>query len=227
MTKLKDDATDYAHGVSRGMSALTLGAPVDILATAMRAIGVPIPEAPVGGSNWIGGKLEGYGLLRPQTGSAPETAGQLSSGLLLNPNVLGLLGRIPESLARNAFGSPVAGSPKAQVGAIGPAAKKPLIISSQRYLDEDTVARKMADKDFEVTLSPVFEADGRRMQVVMDGHHALEAAKRAKAAPQYVVQNATENDRVALLNRGKVDDFLEAAYHDAPWYEVASGRNLW
>ena len=89
-------ALDAAHGASRGISADLLGGPVDLTALGLRALGLNIPPQPVGGSEWIGSKLEGAGLLRPRTGSGPERLGEVAGGLLATPQTVGKVGMAAE-----------------------------------------------------------------------------------------------------------------------------------
>ena len=101
------------------------------------------------------------------------------------------------------------------------------IISSQRYVDDSIVAAKQASSDFEVSLSPAFDLDGETYRVVLDGHHALAAAKLAGVEPTYAVLSAADHDAICLLDDGKVDDFLEAIYMDSDYYDIATGRVAW
>ena len=100
-------------------------------------------------------------------------------------------------------------------------------ISSQSYIDESIVAEKIANQDFEVQVSPVFEFAGETIRVVMDGHHSLEAARQAGVDPIFVEQNATDNDKIGLLEQGAFDDFLEAAYVDCDYYNIETGASVW
>lgn len=98
-----------------------------------------------------------------------------------------------------------------------------MLISSQRYLDDEIVQAKRDAGDYTVTVSPEFEVDGRIMRAVIDGHHSLAAAEEDGVEPEFVVASEQEDDRIALL-AGSVDDYLEAAYVDSDWYDVATGR---
>ena len=97
-----------AHGVSRGMSADVLGAPVDLISQLLsvpRMLGAQTPdfrESPVGGSQWIGNKLESLGLLRPPTGTPQEAFGRLGGGFLSSPQAVGRTALALEQAARNA-----------------------------------------------------------------------------------------------------------------------------
>lgn len=104
---------------------------------------------------------------------------------------------------------------------------KMITISSQRHIDLDIVQDKLDDEDFVVTVSPVFIHDGLTLRVVLDGHHSLEAAKLAGVEPDFVEQNASQNDRIALLNKGQFDDFLAATYMDSDYYDVVTGKTIW
>lgn len=101
------------------------------------------------------------------------------------------------------------------------------IISSQRYIDDDVVASKLAFQDFAVTLSPVFTVDGIDYQTVMDGHHSLAAAHAAGAEPEYTIADRQMADTVALLERGNVEDFLVATRMDSDYFVVATGEDVW
>lgn len=98
-----------------------------------------------------------------------------------------------------------------------------MIISSQRYLDEQTVAEKSAAKDYIVTISPVFVVDGQEYQTVIDGHHSLAAAKQDGTEPTYHVATSQECDRVNLLETS-IEDFLALSYMDSDWYDIATGE---
>lgn len=100
------------------------------------------------------------------------------------------------------------------------------LISSQRFIDRDLVAKKIKEQDFTVTVTPEFDIFGDKVRAIQDGHHALEAAIRSGNKPEFVVNTARDNDRVGLLDAGKVDDFLSAAYHDSPWYYFATKRDI-
>lgn len=98
-----------------------------------------------------------------------------------------------------------------------------MIISSQRYLDDQTVELKRQEKDYTVTLSPVFVVDGQEYQTVIDGHHSLAAAKQDGAQPIYSIATSQECDRVGLLETS-VDDYLTLSYMDSDWYDIETNK---
>ena len=100
-------------------------------------------------------------------------------------------------------------------------------ISAQEYRDEEIVAQKLEARDFEVQVSPVFEVDSVQYRVVIDGHHSLEAAKLAGVEPEFVEQSSSDNDTVALLLAGNVEDFLLAHRNDCDYYDVETGEIVW
>jgi len=102
-----------------------------------------------------------------------------------------------------------------------------MIISSQRYINQDTVSANIDRQDYEVTLSPEFELDGETYQVVLDGHHAYHAAITAGVEPEFVEADSSDNDTICLLNEGFIEDFLAANYMDADWYDIRTGRDIW
>lgn len=123
-----------------------------------------------------------------------------------------------------------------QAGAIlwhGPNARNNLkasdlqdLISSQRYLDRNIVAQKIREGDFDVSVTPSFQIDGNSVRAIQDGHHALEAAIRSGNKPNFITGDAAMNDRIGLLKLGNIDGYLEAAYHDSPWYNFATKKDL-
>lgn len=100
-------------------------------------------------------------------------------------------------------------------------------ISSQHYLDDEIVAAKLAARDFEVLVSPVFEAAGVTVRVVLDGHHSLAAAKLAGVEPEYTTADATANDAVGLLDQGDAETFLQATWVDGDYYDVDTKESVW
>jgi hypothetical protein len=101
----------------------------------------------------------------------------------------------------------------AKGGAVSAAAKfeEPTLITHQSYLDPDVVAQKLAAKDFTVHVTPPFTRDGNTYQYVMDGHHALEAAKQAGVSPDLETLPNTHDTIPWLQEEGGVDKFLK--YH--------------
>ena len=99
-----------------------------------------------------------------------------------------------------------------------------MYISSQKFRDDEIVSKKRDAKDYVVSVSPEFEVDGVFMQTVMDGHHSFQAALLDGVNPVFVVQNATMNDSVLLLQKS-VDLFLEATFMGDDWYDFQSGAN--
>lgn len=100
-------------------------------------------------------------------------------------------------------------------------------ISSQRFLDQDTVNEKAAAKDFTVSVSPVFEIDGEEFEVVIDGHHSFAAAKQAGVEPDFVTIDQSECDAINLLEAGDTDGFLMAVHHSDNYYDIETGIEVW
>lgn len=100
------------------------------------------------------------------------------------------------------------------------------IISTQRYTDDTTIEAKRGARDYTVSLSPAFALNGELVQLVLDGHHSLAAAIMDDAPPEYITLTASQVDTVALLEAGKVEDFLLATWIDSDPYDVATGHDL-
>lgn len=102
------------------------------------------------------------------------------------------------------------------------------LITSQHYLNEDIVAEKIADEDFEVQVSPTFEIDGEEYAVILDGTHSYYAAMQAGVDPVIIEQDATDNDNIAWLDLGDVETFLEVAHMGEGDYIFADTRkDVW
>jgi hypothetical protein len=97
------------------------------------------------------------------------------------------------------------------------------LITSQSYIDEQIVASKIEAGDFEVLVSPAFEIDGRMIRVILDGHHSFEAARRAGIEAEITEQTARDDDRVALIEAGQIETFLEVAYMDSEYRFAETG----
>lgn len=102
-----------------------------------------------------------------------------------------------------------------------------IIISSQRHIDDEIVAAKREAQDYVVSLSPAFLVDGVEYQVVLDGHHSMAAARLDGIAPEYVEADRRVNDKVALIERGEIEDFLAAAWVDSDYYVIETGECVW
>lgn len=191
--------------VNRGVIGNSLGAPVDIVNSLLKPIGLS-SKTPVMGSEWIGNKLQKFGAVSNNRNPVAE-----SLAGFIDPATAGVG-------AMKAVGL---------IGTLGNSSKISRLISSQRYLDDARVAEKLANRDFTVKVSPQFDIGGEIFQTIQDGHHAYAAAKKAGVKPNLIVQTAQDNDRVNLLKNGKIDDFLGQSYVDSPWYYIDSGVDVW
>lgn len=98
------------------------------------------------------------------------------------------------------------------------------LITSQRYLDQETVESKMGAEDYDVTVSPVFVIDGADYQIIIDGHHSLAAAIADGVAPALKVANSSNFDAIGILDAGDVEGFLAASWMGDDWFEFATGQ---
>ena len=98
-----------------------------------------------------------------------------------------------------------------------------MIISSQRFLDDAIVAQKLAACDFVVSVSPAMEFDGETYEVVLDGHHSLEAARQAGVSPVFVTMTTQDHDAIGL----DFVDFLEVTRIDSDFYNIETGKDVW
>ena len=99
------------------------------------------------------------------------------------------------------------------------------LISSQDYLDDDKVSEKSSDGDYAVQISPEFEVDGEKFRVIVDGHHSLAAAIADGETPKFEEQDSQDNDHIAALEQGNVDDFLEQTHMGDDWRNRITGKS--
>ena len=98
-------------------------------------------------------------------------------------------------------------------------------ISSQRYLDDDTVDAKSVALDYTVTVSPSFGIDGKIFRAIINGHHSYAAAIAAGVDPVFSIATAQQDDRILLIDTN-IDDFLASSYVDSDWYDVFTGKSI-
>lgn len=96
-----------------------------------------------------------------------------------------------------------------------------ILISSQRYIDDSIVESKIASADYTVSVSPVFEIDGIKYQVLIDGHHSFAAAALSGVEPIVKVLTERDHDAVALID--DISEFLTAVYMGDDYYDVRTG----
>ncbi len=99
------------------------------------------------------------------------------------------------------------------------------IITSQHYLNDDIIAQKSADRDYDVFVSPVFTIDGETYRVILDGHHSLAAALADAVAPVITEYTATQHDAIGLLDDPEL--FLRAVYMDGDYIDAITRTLVW
>jgi len=92
------------------------------------------------------------------------------------------------------------------------------IYKSQFYINEKIVRKKQKAKDYVVTIAKIKD-NGRYVWMIIDGNHALEAAKRDRVKPVFRV------DKIDFKN---VKEFIEADGSELinP-VEITTGEKLW
>lgn len=134
----------------------------------------------------------------------------------------------PALMGAGAFAAAAPFLPGPKIGARAAAGKAlESVISSQRYLDEGIVGAKRRAADYDITVSPSFNVDGREYQALLDGHHSLAAALRDGVAPNIRVADPQQHDAVSLLDRGQIDDFLRATHMGDDYHFVTTGKDVW
>ena len=85
-----------------------------------------------------------------------------------------------------------------------------MIISSQRYIDQAIVDEKIASEDYAVSFVWL-TIDGTSVKHIVDGHHSYAAAIVAGVSPEWVVNNAIQQEADSM----DLDTYLEAHYIDS------------
>jgi len=98
-----------------------------------------------------------------------------------------------------------------------------MIISSQRYLDNDIVKQKILTIENEVNIPVVFvgEWQGEKLYAIVDGHHTQDAALQTGAKINYVETSGNNYD-----SRWTLEDYLENLYIDSDWYNIETGEPI-
>ena len=103
---------------NRGAVAGTLGAPVDLMSLAMRPFGYA-KEQPVGGSEWIGQKMQNAGLVSGNRNHAAEALASVAIPMGAARAAPAVFAAEQNMLQNSSMMGPRTGSPLAQRGAIG------------------------------------------------------------------------------------------------------------
>jgi hypothetical protein len=97
-----------------------------------------------------------------------------------------------------------------------------ITISSQRYLDDDVVDAKRANRDYAVLVSAPIEYNGNVFRVVLDGHHSLAAAKLDGITPEFDEATLQQDDAQGL----PAEQYLEIKWIDSDYYDVMTGNDV-
>lgn len=94
------------------------------------------------------------------------------------------------------------------------------LISSQQYLNESIVFKKMQQVERWIHISPAFMHQGKLKAVLLDGHHSLEASKRLGQEPKIDVIDEEDGAEIELLFQDEIEWFLEWNKNDDDYYEI-------
>ena len=97
------------------------------------------------------------------------------------------------------------------------------LISSQRYLDPATVARKARTFKVFVVRIVTCELRGRVYRVLVDGHHNLAAARLAGVEPAWRGANRKLQRAMQEMGPAAFARMLINNLTDADWYDVETG----
>ncbi len=100
----------------------------------------------------------------------------------------------------------------------------PPLISSQRFLDRQTVLRKAAAFKVFIVRTLDLELRGRRYRILLDGHHNLAAAKLVGAEPTW---RGPPPKFQRIQRRTSPADFARLMINnltDSDWYYVDTGE---
>ncbi len=97
------------------------------------------------------------------------------------------------------------------------------LISSQRYLDSATVARKARTFRVFVVSTVAVQLRGTWYRVLLDGHHNLAAARIAGAQPTWRGPSRKLQRVMRSMGPARFAQMLINNLTDADWYDVATG----
>ena len=97
------------------------------------------------------------------------------------------------------------------------------LISSQRYLDCATIARKALTFKVFVVRTVVVELRGTRYRVLLDGHHNLAAARLASVAPTWRGPSHKTQRVMREMGQARFAQMLINNLTDTDWYDVETG----
>lgn len=103
----------------------------------------------------------------------------------------------------------------------------PRLISSQRYRNDGIIEHKRDICDYEVTVYPI-DIDGEQYLVVLDGHHALDAALLDGVPPRFREPSGPARAELDfILETNGPEEWLVIKYIDDDYYFIDSGRTVW
>lgn len=93
-----------------------------------------------------------------------------------------------------------------------------LLMSSQKFLDESIVKKKMEQSERWIHISPPFFHEGAVRSVLLDGHHSLAASLRLGELP--LIDLIDDDAEVHLLYDDDIQSFFDWHKNDSEWYEI-------
>ncbi len=100
-----------------------------------------------------------------------------------------------------------------------------MIISSQKYIDQDIVNEKIESEDFTVSYV-IIEIDGENVWWIIDGHHSMVAANQSCNDPNWQHDEFMQNQIDQEIEANGLDATLEAHWVDSNYYDIETGRGL-
>lgn len=101
------------------------------------------------------------------------------------------------------------------------------LITSQDYINDEIVAAKRGAGDYAIMVSPEFAYEGATYRVLLDGHHSLAAAIEDGVEPDVTEATATMSDNVALIAKGKIEDFLAVTHMGSDYRYALTHKYVW
>lgn len=210
---------DFAQAASNA-AASNVSGPVDLLALALRKAGLPIPDDPVLGSEW----MRRRGLTKPVQQKATNVLGE-TMGLLAPVAAAVKAPQVANGLLKMMDNAAAPATLNKQLGALVVAPHKP---------DKTRLAEVM--QEMERLGAPTIRAywdDAQGAYRALEGSHRLAAAKKLGIEPKLVEMNARQwmgpHDFPDIKDKASVDRILDylkdsRAYIDFPELPNRFGR---
>lgn len=237
--QFRSDVAQSLQDVGNRGVASVMGAPVDLAALPFRAVGLG-HAAPVGGSEWMGQRMQDAGMVSPERRPVPEALAAVAMPGAMAGAVRGISLGVDRAIANGGAG-PAAGLRDAQRGAISPwgrtrtmeALQAGKIEEPYRLGDVTAGQAKALDRmggiradSTDVMMTPEAFQHIVTRRMLEDGYTAEQITRfieQAMSKRSSVVRDPSKVNQQASLMQGGVRDMETGQHYDALMPLVSNG----